>query len=231
MSLVTTTSESSSRSNRHNDPTSVVLPLPTGPPMPTRKARVTPLSRWRAGDARWNRSLCNGSCGMSCGGTGTPVFGEEDGERAGDVAGEVIGHAMNSRASRPPCRSPRISRSIDRIRLIVTVAAEMAIEPVAPKIHACECPIRAIERATTRPFGDRQHKRSIAGVVGTARPSPEVARSPLWNLPAHRDRPAVAVRAVVFEFDDAVAAPSARKPRRPQQTISASAAIKRPDQG
>ena len=102
MSLVTTTSERSSRSNRHSDPTSVVLPLPTGPPMPTRKARVTPLSRWRAGDARWNRSLCNGSCGMSCGGTGTPVFGEEDGERAGDAAGEVIGHAMNSRASRPP---------------------------------------------------------------------------------------------------------------------------------
>ena len=37
---------------------------------------------------------------MSCGGTGAPM-----------VVDVVGGHAMNSRASRPPCRSPRISVS------------------------------------------------------------------------------------------------------------------------
>ncbi len=39
MSLVTTTIESSSRSSVQSAPTRVVLPLPTGPPTPTRSAR------------------------------------------------------------------------------------------------------------------------------------------------------------------------------------------------
>src|SRR6266545_3857734 len=48
MSLVTTAMVSSPASTRHSAATSAVLPLPTGPPMPSRKARGPAVARARS---------------------------------------------------------------------------------------------------------------------------------------------------------------------------------------
>ena len=60
MSLVTTASESSAASERHRHDTSSVLPLPTGPPMPTRSA--VPVARCRWGSSwswSWNAPMAS----------------------------------------------------------------------------------------------------------------------------------------------------------------------------
>src|SRR6476620_9611856 len=75
MSLVSTASDSSSRSCLHSAATSAVLPEPTGPPTPTRSG--SPGSRWRLYHSKKN-------CGwpsMKCGGM-VSLSGDEQGSLA-----------------------------------------------------------------------------------------------------------------------------------------------------
>ena len=67
MSLVSTASDSSSRSCRHSAATSAVLPEPTGPPMPMRSgspgcARTRGRSVWSCG---WPSMKCGGMVSLS----------------------------------------------------------------------------------------------------------------------------------------------------------------------
>src|SRR5688572_2561313 len=93
MSLVTTARDSRSRRTRHSAATVAVLPEPTGPPKPIRRARRLPSGRrgsalwvWRCGRVTgWSR--CTGAPGR-CGGEGS---GGEEADGPGGVllAGDV----------------------------------------------------------------------------------------------------------------------------------------------
>src|SRR5687768_18564711 len=56
MSLATTATDSSPASARHSDATSSVLPLPTGPPMPTRRACPGDRGGW---SWLWRAPMCD----------------------------------------------------------------------------------------------------------------------------------------------------------------------------
>ena len=210
MSLVTTTTESSSRSRRQSEPTSVVLPLPTGPPMPIRRARSTPAAG-RASKWRGRTDRCAAGRG-GCHAAARWLLRIES--RVGRVDdGDVLQVATNILASRLPWRSPSISVSVP------PSAGSSGGGHVAQSAHSSRpvvdaAPARACTPASS--IGSRPRSRTAADVTAAPRwwkasaAASRASRRP--TRPRRRGRSPGAVRRVVADRRRAPAA--ARSGRR-----------------